>query len=100
MDCVEPFPTTNWASIDGHGEMRFARSDTGFSNVEITVDWLKAFNQFSWKRSAKAQGPVRWKSGLDAISTFVIQPRIPNFNPSKHRQTNVPRKSEFTIHAT
>ncbi|KFA80739.1 hypothetical protein S40288_10232, partial [Stachybotrys chartarum IBT 40288] len=52
---LKTYPTSGCEAIQGDNEMRFARSDTGFSNAEITVDWLKAFNQFSWIRSAKAQ---------------------------------------------
>ncbi|KJZ71085.1 hypothetical protein HIM_09504 [Hirsutella minnesotensis 3608] len=38
------FPSESWANVDGSGDIRFARSDTGFSNREITLDWIRHFN--------------------------------------------------------
>jgi hypothetical protein len=49
------FPTESWATADVDDNIRFARSETGFSNGEIMMDWIKHFNSFSWKSSAKAQ---------------------------------------------
>lgn len=34
--------------------MRFVKSDTAFSNTEITFDWLYEFNRVSWAKSAQA----------------------------------------------
>uniref|UniRef100_A0A0D2XR81 HTH CENPB-type domain-containing protein n=1 Tax=Fusarium oxysporum (strain Fo5176) TaxID=660025 RepID=A0A0D2XR81_FUSOF len=31
------FPTLEWAQIEGDSQMRFAQSDTAFSNAEITL---------------------------------------------------------------
>ncbi|KJZ69292.1 hypothetical protein HIM_11328 [Hirsutella minnesotensis 3608] len=50
------FPTESWADADGSGDIRFARSDTGFSNSEITLDWVHHFNIISWSKSSRAQG--------------------------------------------
>ncbi|KJZ69732.1 hypothetical protein HIM_10872 [Hirsutella minnesotensis 3608] len=49
------FPSESWAETEGSGDIRFARSDTGFSNAEITLDWVHHFNIVSWQRSARAQ---------------------------------------------
>ncbi|KAM4067629.1 DDE superfamily endonuclease [Hirsutella rhossiliensis] len=49
------FPCESWGQIDAPGDVRFARSDTGFSNSEITLDWIHQFNVWSWKHSARAQ---------------------------------------------
>jgi hypothetical protein len=49
------FPTLEWADIDGDLEMRFAQSDTAFSNGEITLEWAKHFNRQSWEKSAVVQ---------------------------------------------
>ncbi|KJZ67929.1 hypothetical protein HIM_12682 [Hirsutella minnesotensis 3608] len=49
------FPTESWDEIEAPDDVRFARSDTGFSNSEITLDWLHHFNVISWKASAQAQ---------------------------------------------
>ncbi|KJZ70330.1 hypothetical protein HIM_10298 [Hirsutella minnesotensis 3608] len=49
------FPTESWDEIKAPDDIRFARSDTGFSNAEITLDWLHHFNVISWKASAQAQ---------------------------------------------
>ncbi|KAH7118311.1 hypothetical protein EDB81DRAFT_816563 [Dactylonectria macrodidyma] len=35
--------------------MRFAQSETGFSNQQITLEWLHSFNAFSWLASMKAR---------------------------------------------
>jgi hypothetical protein len=35
--------------------MRFAQSDTAFSNGEITLEWAKHFNRQSWEKSAVVQ---------------------------------------------
>jgi hypothetical protein len=39
------FPTIEWADIDGDPDMRFAQSETAFSNAEITLKWAKHFNR-------------------------------------------------------
>lgn len=78
------FPAEAWAHIDGHPEMRFVRSDSGFSNAEITLDWLQTFNSHSWKASAKAQRSgkslTQWfgcgEHLRDAAGTVVNQPCI------------------------
>ncbi|KAM4067406.1 DDE superfamily endonuclease [Hirsutella rhossiliensis] len=49
------FPCESWGQIDAPGDVRFARSDTGFSNAEITLDWVHQFNIWSWRHSARAQ---------------------------------------------
>ena len=49
------FPTLEWANIDGDPNMRFAQSDTAFSNSEITLEWAKHFNRHSWDKSATVQ---------------------------------------------
>lgn len=35
--------------------MRVAQSETGFSNQEITLEWLHDFNAYSWRASAKVK---------------------------------------------
>ncbi|RKK60603.1 hypothetical protein BFJ69_g17208 [Fusarium oxysporum] len=49
------FPTLEWAQIEGDSQMRFAQSDTAFSNAEITLQWAKHFNRYSWEKSATVQ---------------------------------------------
>ncbi|KJZ69757.1 hypothetical protein HIM_10840 [Hirsutella minnesotensis 3608] len=49
------FPSESWSDIDGSGDIRFARSDTGFSNAEITLDWIHHFNIVSWTKSSRAR---------------------------------------------
>lgn len=48
-------PTTRFADIDADEGMRFAKSDTGYSNAEITLEWLHDFNKHSWTRSSQAK---------------------------------------------
>ncbi|RCI08857.1 hypothetical protein L249_5007 [Ophiocordyceps polyrhachis-furcata BCC 54312] len=49
---LKTFPTECWASIDGPDDVRFARSDTGFSNAEMSLEWVHYFNKVSWDRTA------------------------------------------------
>jgi predicted DNA-binding transcriptional regulator YafY len=49
------FPTLEWSNIDADPDMRFAQSDTAFSNSEITLEWAKHFNRTSWEKSATVQ---------------------------------------------
>lgn len=49
------FPSESWADIDCIPAIRFAKSDSGFSNREISLEWLHEFNRWSWKHSAQAQ---------------------------------------------
>ena len=49
------FPTESWSEIEADEAIHFARSETGFSNSEITFEWLHHFNLWSWKKSAQAQ---------------------------------------------
>jgi hypothetical protein len=46
------FPTLEWSNIDADPDMRFAQSDTAFSNSDITLEWAKHFNRTSWEKSA------------------------------------------------
>jgi hypothetical protein len=59
------FPTESWLEIDCVPGMRFAKSETGFSNRDIAFEWLHHFNVESWKASAKAQ-----KTGLSLEEWF------------------------------
>ncbi|KAK5991832.1 MFS-type transporter clz9-like protein [Cladobotryum mycophilum] len=59
------YPTESWAEMEGEDDLRFCRTDTGFSNSEITFEWLHFFNRYSWEKSAKAQ-----KTGKSFIEWF------------------------------
>ncbi|RKK74042.1 hypothetical protein BFJ69_g8781 [Fusarium oxysporum] len=59
------FPTLEWAQIEGDSQIRFAQSDTAFSNAEITLQWAKHFNRYSWEKSATVQ-----RRGLDFEQYF------------------------------
>ncbi|RYC77626.1 hypothetical protein BFJ63_vAg19500, partial [Fusarium oxysporum f. sp. narcissi] len=49
------WPTESW-DVDALDEsIRFARSDTGFSNAEISMDWIRHFNRNSFECTTKAQ---------------------------------------------
>lgn len=48
------FATENFASIEADDNMRFVRTDTAFSNADVTFDWLHEFNRVSWTKSAQA----------------------------------------------
>ncbi|KAG7408735.1 hypothetical protein Forpe1208_v012163 [Fusarium oxysporum f. sp. rapae] len=46
------FPTLDWAYIEADPDIRFAQSDTAFSNGEITLEWVIHFNRCSWAKSS------------------------------------------------
>ncbi|KAJ0127210.1 Uncharacterized protein HZ326_29687 [Fusarium oxysporum f. sp. albedinis] len=49
------WPTESW-DVDALDEsIRFARSDTGFSNAGISMDWIRHFNRNSFECTTKAQ---------------------------------------------
>ncbi|RKK65555.1 hypothetical protein BFJ69_g16180 [Fusarium oxysporum] len=58
------FPTLGWAYIDGDPNMRFAQSESAFSNGDITEEWARHFNRHSWEKSSTAksrgQGFEKW----------------------------------------
>ncbi|KAM6508499.1 hypothetical protein FALCPG4_19005 [Fusarium falciforme] len=49
------FPTLDWAYIEADPDIRFAQSDTAFSNGEITLEWIIHFNRCSWAKSSTAR---------------------------------------------
>ncbi|KAK5987494.1 MFS-type transporter clz9-like protein [Cladobotryum mycophilum] len=49
------YPTESWAEMKGEDDLRFCRTDTGFSNSDIAFEWLHFFNRYSWEKSARAQ---------------------------------------------
>ncbi|SCN65718.1 uncharacterized protein FFNC_00034 [Fusarium fujikuroi] len=49
------FPTLEWSYIEGDPNMRFAQSDSAFSNGDITLEWAKHFNCLSWEKFATVQ---------------------------------------------
>jgi hypothetical protein len=87
------FPTESWADIDCVPGMRFAKSETGFSNREISFEWLHTFNAWSWKCSAKAKksgyslsewfGCDEWLR--DAEKPYYLHKHPPNSRPHEER---------------
>jgi hypothetical protein len=49
------WPTESWDVDDLDEGIRFARSESGFSNAEISMDWIRHFNRNSFECTAKAQ---------------------------------------------
>jgi hypothetical protein len=49
------WPTEGWDVNDLDKNIRFARSETGFSNAEISMDWIRHFNLHSFSATAKAR---------------------------------------------
>ncbi|KAJ3454457.1 hypothetical protein MRS44_018351 [Fusarium solani] len=45
-------PTLDYAYVDANPQMRFAKSESAFSNGEITLEWAQDFNRQSWAKSA------------------------------------------------
>jgi hypothetical protein len=77
------FPTESLADCVVDTNIRFARSETGFSNAEITVDWIKHLNHWSWKSSAKAQ-----RAGLSLEKWFGCD---------EHLRVNIAAGSSFAV---
>lgn len=48
------FPSESFAGITADNKMHFVKSDTAFSNIEISFDWLYNFNRVSWMKSVQA----------------------------------------------
>ncbi|KAJ4013674.1 hypothetical protein NW758_15343 [Fusarium oxysporum] len=49
------WPTESWDVNALDEGIRFARSESGFSNAEISMDWIRHFNRNSFECTAKAQ---------------------------------------------
>ncbi|KAM4061737.1 DDE superfamily endonuclease [Hirsutella rhossiliensis] len=71
------FPCESWAEINAPDDIRFARSDTGFSNSEITFDWIHQFNVWSWKRSARAQRTGKSLEEWFGVDEWCREPEYP-----------------------
>ncbi|KAM4061655.1 DDE superfamily endonuclease [Hirsutella rhossiliensis] len=67
----------SWAEINAPDDIRFARSDTGFSNGEITFDWIHQFNVWSWKRSARAQRTGKTLEEWFGVDEWCREPEYP-----------------------
>lgn len=60
-DSLAPFcifkqwPLAEWVDSDLPGDTAFVRSESGFSNAEIMLAWIRHFNRLSWPLSARVQ---------------------------------------------
>lgn len=54
--CVfEKWPTNDWLDFNLDENIKFVRSDTGFSNAELMLTWLRHFNEHSWPKAAEVR---------------------------------------------
>lgn len=82
------FPSLEWAYIDGDPNMRFAQSESAFSNGDITVEWAKEFNRHSWEKSATVQSrqlSFEEHFGCDEHLRKPLQPHISFDVPPKEK---------------
>jgi DDE superfamily endonuclease len=71
------FPTEAWAEVDADSSIHFARSETGFSNSQITLEWLHHFNLWSWRKSAQAQRSGQTLEGWFGCNVWLRDPATP-----------------------
>ncbi|KAL8296462.1 hypothetical protein RB597_005852 [Gaeumannomyces tritici] len=74
--CIfKQWPTTDWADSGLPGETTFVRSDTGFSNLEIMLTWIRHFNRCSWPLTAGVR-----RRGLPSIEDWFGYPADRQFD--------------------
>ncbi|KAJ3455747.1 hypothetical protein MRS44_017229 [Fusarium solani] len=82
------FPSESWAEIDCIPGMRFAKSESGFSNKEISLEWLREFNRWSWKHSAQAQAREVSLGDYFGCDEWMRDPYIPHLQHEKPPKTH------------
>lgn len=55
MVVFKEWSTESWEGYDLGEGIRFARSETGFSNAETSMDWIRHFNRSSFEHTSEAQ---------------------------------------------
>ncbi|RKK61040.1 hypothetical protein BFJ69_g17166 [Fusarium oxysporum] len=73
------WPTESWEVDDLDEAIRFARSDTGFSNAEISMDWIRHFNRNSFECTTKAQAHGVTFTGWFGCDEFMRDINNPDF---------------------
>ncbi|KAL9561187.1 hypothetical protein ACKAV7_014542 [Fusarium commune] len=72
------WPTESWDVEDLDEAIRFARSESGFSNAEISMDWIRHFNRNSFECTAKAQSRGITFTDWFGCDEFMRDPDIPD----------------------
>ncbi|KAG7414095.1 hypothetical protein Forpe1208_v008319 [Fusarium oxysporum f. sp. rapae] len=91
------WPTESW-DVDALDEaIRFARSDTGFSNAEISMDWIRHFNRNSFECTTKAQSRGVTFTDWFGCDEFMRDIDNPDFILKEPKLSEI-LKEGFTIH--
>ncbi|KAL8299178.1 hypothetical protein RB594_008459 [Gaeumannomyces avenae] len=69
------WPTSDWGESGLPGETVLVRSDTGFSNSEIMLTWIRHFNSCSWPLTAAVQ-----KRGSPSLEEWFGYPATRRFD--------------------
>ncbi|KAF5671128.1 hypothetical protein FDENT_11012 [Fusarium denticulatum] len=73
------WPTESWEVDDLDEGIRFARSESGFSNAEISMDWIRHFNRNSFECTVKAQAKGVTFEDWFGCDEFMRDPDNPDF---------------------
>ena len=82
-------PSESWAYINADENTRLVKTDTGFSNAEVTLDWIHDFNVRSWAMLARAQRSRKTLSEWFGCDEWLCDPMWPQYifeePPNAHR---------------
>ncbi|KAG7405880.1 hypothetical protein Forpe1208_v014482 [Fusarium oxysporum f. sp. rapae] len=91
------WPTESW-DVDALDEaIRFARSDTGFSNAKISMDWIRHFNRNSFECTTKAQSRGVTFTDWFGCDEFMRDIDNPDFIWKEPKLSEI-LKEGFTVH--
>ncbi|KAG7403661.1 hypothetical protein Forpe1208_v016315 [Fusarium oxysporum f. sp. rapae] len=91
------WPTESW-DVDALDEaIRFARSDTGFSNAEISMDWIRHFHRNSFECTTKAQSRGVTFTDWFGCDEFMRDIDNPDFIWKEPKLSEI-LKEGFTVH--
>ncbi|CCE28413.1 uncharacterized protein CPUR_01888 [Claviceps purpurea 20.1] len=88
MVVFKEWPTESWEGYDLDEGIRFARSETGFSNAETSMDWIRHFNRSSFEHTSEAQSRGVTFTDWFGCDEFMRDPDSSDhvqYDPSKNR---------------
>ncbi|KAG7404257.1 hypothetical protein Forpe1208_v015700 [Fusarium oxysporum f. sp. rapae] len=91
------WPTESWDVNALDEAIRFARSDTGFSNAEISMDWIRHFNRNSFECTTKAQSRGVTFTDWFGCDEFMRDIDNPDFIWKEPKLSEI-LKEGFTVH--
>ncbi|PTB68012.1 hypothetical protein BBK36DRAFT_18422 [Trichoderma citrinoviride] len=87
-----PEPVSN--AVGGNG-VHFAQSETGFSNADISLEWLHHFNYWSWKKSIQAQRSGKELEDWFGYDMWLRDPESPWKPPQKISRIQRPEEERI-----